>query len=384
MDNEGSYQPKSVSDVLREELDKREWSQSDLADVVGESAAWVNHLLTARKAVNADIAVALGAAFGTSPEYWLNLDSTYRLAHAQVKASDVERRAKIFNIAPVRDMLRRGWLEGSKDLHVLENRLLRFFDINSLDDCPQPIPHAARKSTNYTSVTGAQSAWLFRARHLSLGIAATPFTPGRFQQSLDSLKTLLEHPAEIRKVPATLAGGGVRVLVVQPLSKSKIDGACFWLDSQSPVVVLSMRYDRIDYFWHTLWHELGHVYRRDGFALDQDMLPQESDEDVSARPESELQADTFAVENLIQQDRLDDFILRVSPLFSRNRLVGFAKLRGVHPGVVVGQLQHRGEIGYANHRNLLVKVRDIVTDSALTDGFGQMLPAYTAGKENYG
>ena len=375
--------PKSVGEVLREELERRGWSQVDLADVVGQPPSWVNHLVSARKPVNVDVAIALGAALDTSPEYWLNLDSAFRLANARVEVVDVKRRAKIFNKAPVKEMVKRGWIKGSKDLSVLERNILRFFDIQTLDDNPQAVPHASRKSTNYTSVTGPQLAWLFRARHLSKGVAAKPFTPNRFQQSLNVLKTLLQHPADIRRVPATLADGGVRMLVVQPLSKSKIDGACFWIDSKSPVVVLSMRYDRIDYFWHTLWHELGHVHHGDGFALDQDVLPQERDEEANARPESELIADAFAIENLVPQDRLDDFIVRVSPLFSRNRLVGFSKLRGVHPGVVVGQLQHRGEIGYTNHRNLLVKVRDVVTASALTDGFGQILPAHTAPEDSH-
>ena len=369
---------KSVGAILKEQLARRGWTQSDLADIVGQPANWVNHLASDRKAVDADVAVALGAAFGTTAEYWLNLDAAYRLAHSQVQASVVEERAKIFNKAPVKEMVRRGWIEDSKDLSVLEQNLLRFFDINTLDDNPQPIPHAARKSTDYTFVTPPQMAWLFRARNLAKGVAAAPFFANRFQRSLGNLKTLLEHPSEIRRMPAILAEGGVRVLVVQPLGKSKIDGACFWLDSKSPVVVLSMRYDRIDYFWHTLWHELGHVHYQDGFALDHDMMPQKRDDDADARPEFELMADAFALDNLVDQSKMDDFILRVSPLFSKNRLTGFAKLRSVHPGVVAGQLQHRGEIGYNNHRNLLVKVRDVVTESALTDGFGQMLPPHTA------
>ena len=371
-------QPKPIGEILKETLANRGWSQADLAEVMGHSRFTVHSLANGRKALDAEMALALGTALGTDAAYWLEVDSRYRLANAQVKVSNVARRAKMFNKAPVKEMVRRGWIEDSKDMPVLEQNLLRFFDINTLDDNPHPVPHAARKSTDHASISGPQLAWLFRARHLSAMVEAKAYTPNRFQQALDELKTLLEHPADIRRVPSILADGGVRLLVVQPLSKSKIDGACFWLDPKSPVVVLAMRYDRIDYFWHTLWHELGHVHQRDGFALDHDILPQESAEEVGARPESELLADAFAVENLVPQDNLNDFILRVSPLFSKNRLVGFAKLRGVHPGIVVGQLQHKGEISYTNHRNLLVKVRDAITASALTDGFGQMLPADVA------
>jgi HTH-type transcriptional regulator/antitoxin HigA len=46
---------------------------------------------------------------------------------------------------------------------------------------------------------------------------------------------------------------------------------------------------------------------------------------------------------------------------------------GVHPGVVVGQLQHRGELEYRHNRDMLVNVRDHLIGVALTDGWGQAL-----------
>ncbi|GAJ11038.1 unnamed protein product, partial [marine sediment metagenome] len=44
------------------------------------------------------------------------------------------------------------------------------------------------------------------------------------------------------------------------------------------------------------------------------------------------------------------------------------------PGIVVGQLQHRREISYAHNRDMLVKIRRTITESALTDGWGNSLP----------
>ena len=31
-----------------------------------------------------------------------------------------------------------------------------------------------------------------------------------------------------------------------------MDGAAFWLDGRAPVIALSLRYDRIDWFWFVL------------------------------------------------------------------------------------------------------------------------------------
>ena len=67
---------------------------------------------------------------------------------------------------------------------------------------------------------------------------------------------------------------------------------------------------------------------------------------------------------------LDDFVIRVSPLYSKARINQFANRIKIHPGIIVGQLQHRGEISYASHRHALAKVRDVVTSTALTDGWG--------------
>jgi HTH-type transcriptional regulator/antitoxin HigA len=60
---------------------------------------------------------------------------------------------------------------------------------------------------------------------------------------------------------------------------------------------------------------------------------------------------------------------RAPPLL-REKIKEFAATNSVHPGIVVGQLQHRGEISYAHSRNMLVRVREIVTRSSLTDGRG--------------
>ena len=43
---------------------------------------------------------------------------------------------------------------------------------------------------------------------------------------------------------------------------------------------------------------------------------------------------------------------------------------GIVERIIVGQLQHRGEISYRANREMLPKVRDAVVSTALTDGWG--------------
>ena len=61
------------------------------------------------------------------------------------------------------------------------------------------------------------------------------------------------------------------------------------------------------------------------------------------------------------------------PLYSKERIRGFAARLRVHPGIVVGQLAHRGQIGFGHSREMLEKVRHIVVEAALVDGWDQSI-----------
>ena len=66
---------------VREELESRGWTRCDLAEIIGRPAQSVNAIVNRKKKMTPEMAVALGAAFGTSPLFWLNLVAVYRLAN---------------------------------------------------------------------------------------------------------------------------------------------------------------------------------------------------------------------------------------------------------------------------------------------------------------
>lgn len=357
-------------EFLKDELEERGWTQKDLADILSRPVTLVNEIIVGKRGISPETARGLSAALGTSAELWMNLDSVYQLSRVANDPDDeIARRAKVYGFAPVKDLVRRGWIEPSNNVAVLEERLLGFYQCKSLEERPQ-FPHAARKSTSYEkTLTSGQLAWLFRAMHLARTISAKRFSKENLKSSVEQLRLYLQAPQEIRHVPRVLSEAGVRLVVVQPLPGSKIDGACFWLD-KSPVIALSCRFDRIDNFWFVLMHELGHVMNDEG-SFDEDLKEGTEEEE---RPPSEKLADQFAVDNILSQDALESFIARIRPLYSVQRIEAFARVAKVHPGIVVGQLQHRQEITYSSFRKTLSPVRDIVTKSAITDGWGSTLP----------
>lgn len=359
-------------DVIKEELEARAWTQTDLAAILGRPQRVVSELIHGKRAISPETATGLGDAFGTGAQFWMNLESAYQLAQVKDQDEAVARRARLYDKVPVQEMLRRRWIEPSPSVEVLEKQVVDFFEMTHLDDeirfCA-----AARQSTSYMHVTPMQCAWLFRAKQLARAVQARPFTPALLDEGLARLRPLLHSPEDVRHVPRILADAGIRLVVLEPLPQTRIDGVCFWLDDTSPVIALSFRYDRLDWFWFTLGHELKHVKNGDGREtdahLDIDLVGAQAPR-TEEKPPSEQEADRFAVQFLLPEHELERFMARVRPLYSKQRILGFAARLNIHPGIVIGQLQRRGEIKYAHSRDLLLKVRDYVIDSALTEGWG--------------
>jgi HTH-type transcriptional regulator/antitoxin HigA len=359
-------------EFLRDELEERGWTQTDLAQIMNRSATVVNEIIVGRRGISPETARGLSAALGTTPELWMNLESAYQLSRLRDDDNDaIARRARLYSIAPVKDMIRRGWIEPSDNVAVLETRVLKFFDMSSADDEPDWPAHAARKATPYSQApTPAQKAWLHRVAQLAGAVHTKAFSKHVVNDVVADLRLLMHQPQEVRRVPRLLSDAGIKFVIVEPLPSTKIDGACLWMDDQ-PVIALTLRFNRLDNFWFVLLHELAHV-RQEIRSLDIELDATWGDLD---EPDTERDASEFATENLVPQDQLDSFIARVRPLYSARRVEAFAQTMQVHPAIVVGQLQHRREIQFSSLRNKLVPVRDYITGAALTDGWGAALPA---------
>ena len=61
-------------------------SVNQLAKALGIGAARLNEIVRGERGVSADTALRLARYFGTSPEFWLNLQSLYDLRVAERKA----------------------------------------------------------------------------------------------------------------------------------------------------------------------------------------------------------------------------------------------------------------------------------------------------------
>lgn len=336
--------------ILRRELEARGWSQQDLAGILGRPVQAITEIVRGTKQITPDTAVALGAAFGTSAELWANLESSYRLALARqgsASSDEVARKAKLYELVPVGELIKQRWIKASKSIEELERAVFDFLGIDSIDEEPKLVVNL-RSSARDGSQVAAQRAWVRRVEVLARTRQVGPFDRKKLEGAIGSLRALALEENGVAKVPPFLEKLGIRFVVVPHLAHTKLDGAAAYV-KEGPIVALSMRYDRIDYFWFTLFHELAHlVLDHQGGHLDET----HDDDEIS---EEEQAANQQAGTWLVSEADLRA-LCRQRP--SRASIDAFATKHAVHPGIVVGRLHGLKLVPYSYFRPMLVKVRE--------------------------
>lgn len=367
--------PQSAGDLLRILLNDKGWTQEELALITGRSRQTIMDILAGRTGVSPEMAIALSAAFGNQPADWLLLQYQSRLAQVQEDPAEIVKRVKLFEAAPIRDMQRRGWIAETKEISGLEEELKQFFETDEVDD-DMGFPVATRRTIKLARLNKWERAWCFRARHLAKAVHTEAFREKWLDVAERELRRLAAYPKEAAKVSEILIATGIKFVVVEPLPRARIDGATFWLDESSPVIAMSLRFDRIDSFWFTLMHELSHVRHADALSVDTDLEDGMKTTAQEPEDESEKRANAESAASLLPPAELDSFIRRVGPLYSKPRIIQFAHRMKIHPGIIVGQLHHKAEIGPSSNREMLAKIRHAVVETALTDGWGRIAPSH--------
>jgi len=101
-----------------------------------------------------------------------------------------------------------------------------------------------------------------------------------------------------------------------------------------PVIALTLRFDRVDNFWFTLLHEIGHLLRdfNDGAAGFFDDLEASGSGDPR-----EVAADAFARDTLIPPEDWARSPLRDAP--NPGYVRDLAARLGIHPAIVAGRVR---------------------------------------------
>jgi HTH-type transcriptional regulator/antitoxin HigA len=224
--------------------------------------------------------------------------------------------------------------------------LLQFFEAGSCEAVKNMYADALhRVSGTHSPSWQSLAAWLRGGERIAAGIEVAPYDPSCLMRSLDTVRRMTRSQpdqfcGELRDL---LASCGVALVFVPHLPNTYAHGATRWLSPSKALVQLSLRGRWADIFWFSLFHELGHILRHGKRQMFVEL------EDGSNTPEEE-EADRFAADALLPAAAYRVFVRDRS--FSEGSIREFARIAEVHPGIVVGRLQHEGKLGHAQLNGL--------------------------------
>lgn len=132
---------------------------------------------------------------------------------------------------------------------------------------------------------------------------------------------------------------GIHLIIERHLPKTYLDGAALLLEDATPVVGLTLRYDRIDNFWFCLLHELAHIVLHLG-KENQNLFVDDMDVRTPGRGKQsdiEDEADFLAIESLIPNNVWSTAAAKSSP--TKKNVIELAEYLKIHPACIAGKVR---------------------------------------------
>ena len=357
-----TYAPEEVSppgETLRDLMEERSLSQAELSRRLGRPAQAINEIIAGKKEITEETALELERVLQVPAQFWLAREARYREHLARLR--DVERRKdhiQWLGAFPIKALQDLGKLTPGRLTPAFKSQLvdevLRFFGVASPDGwraqytSVQAAFRRARpaKQTDNAAIT----AWLRMGEIAAEKVTTNAYSAEALTAALPSMRALTVCAAE--KIGSDLlrltADAGVVLVFVPALPGAHVSGVARWLNDR-PLIQLSLLGKWNDIFWFNFFHEVAHILKHPKRAVFLD----DAASGAAVESPEEQEANQFAADVLVpmaQRAALD-----VLPL-DRAHVEAFAKRLGIHPGIVVGQLQHCGRIGYG-HALTLLKAR---------------------------
>jgi HTH-type transcriptional regulator / antitoxin HigA len=354
----GKFEPDWVSppgDTIADILEERDWTQQDFANRMGYSTKHISLLINGKVPITQDTAMRLERVLGSSAGFWLTREAQYRETEARFK--EIKRLESWVPWAlsmPVRELMNTGVItkrrvSESNNLDIV-NDLLGFFGVASPDDWKKQYGAKAasfRRTKIEQSDTGAISSWLRLGEIVAEKTAGPKYNRVKFEASLAKIRAFTTlSPAEFDPMLRDLCRiSGVILVYIPSIPGAHVSGASRWLNLHKPIIQLSLYGKMNDRFWFTFFHEAAHILKhgKDAVFLDELEGPRlDSDE--------EREADQWASHILIPAESQDE----LRRLNSKKSVQEFAQKIGIHPGIVVGRMQHEHIIPYNQMNSLKV------------------------------
>lgn len=341
--------------TLRDVLERRGMTQSQLAARADLSLKHVNQIIHGAAPITAETALAFEKVTGVPSRIWNRLETNYRdrlarLNEAAVSDADLEWLGSL----PLKELQSRGRLSPKLRGGARLDAVCRFFQVANREAWQRVwrAPLAAfRQSQAFTVDAGAVATWLRLGEIEAERIECAPFDAKSFRAALRHIRDLTEDPEFERKMVELCAASGVAVVFVPEIPGTRSSGAARWLTPTKGLIQLSLRHKRDDHFWFSFFHEAGHLLlhsKKSTFIT--------SDNTVDQLAEDE--ANEFAASLLIPKK----FDAELRRLRTASEIKAFAAKIGIAPGIVVGRLQREEILGWGAPENKLKRPIGFVED----------------------
>jgi len=321
-------------------------SSHDLASRLGFEEDEFAGVMDGRTQISTYLAETLSQELGSSPQFWIKRYDQFvadkqRLEEAN-PIHDLDTWGAQFHVKPLRDI---GWLPKRNRGKQLSTDILDFFGCRSIEQWNTQYSTgigqvAFRTSFAFETNELATLAWLRTGEVARNNISLPKYSNKQFEGLLSELKALCayKHPKVFfPKLQEACAGVGVGVVSSRAPSGCRASGASWMSKQGNPTILLSFRHLSEDHFWFTFFHEAAHVILHGTDHIDFEGV----DPSPFGTSSREDEADQFA-QNVLIPDDLEDELMNAVPTRAHARRI--ARLSGVTPGIVVGQLQKFGAI----------------------------------------
>lgn len=345
------YFPSEVTppgETLRDILDERSISQTELATRMGRPVKTVSEIVNAKTTITPETALQLETVLGVPASFWTVREQHYREYLARLEQEEaLKQQVQWVTNFPYRELKKYGYVPAARSKSEKLKRLLEFFGVvtpSQWDELHADFQVAFRTSAAFKADRYALAAWLRAGVLEAEEIHCSPFDRSRFLSVLEEVRGLTQEPPEVFQ-PALIelcSTAGVAVALVPQLPKSRASGATRWLGPRKALIQLSLRYKTDDHLWFTFFHEAAHILLHAKKAI---FIEGNGDEG-----EAEDEANEWASDFLIPPEMFSK--IRKARPYSKAQLRVFADRIGISPGIIVGRLQHEGLLPHTHCNDL--------------------------------
>ncbi len=307
-------------------MEQQDLKQKDLEPFIG-SRSKVYEILSRKRPLTLTMIRALHKGLGISAEVLLQEKN-----HSYIEETDIDWRR-----FPIREMVKRGWIEVGISKTDPEQALRDFLNI----EIEKGIFEFAFRKTDFRTARSvdryALLIWVAQVIKRALDVPPEDrYVPGtvtlEFMHEVAQLSWFDQGPVIAQEF---LSKHGISLVIEPHLPKTYLDGAAILVTQEQPIIGLTIRYDRIDNFWFCLMHELAHISRH--FNGGHDALYDDLDFRGQEDPR-ENEADEWAQEALITGEVWEQSAAR--NLHTPEAVESLANQLRIHPAIVVGRIHY--------------------------------------------